>query len=135
MTDEARDEEWERWSDRSNAIEQRVDEAVRAAGRRCERLVLFSAYPTDAEDLPVDNLDEVAADGPVVFEHNDELKRGDGRPYLSTLVESPTWLQVCVLANDAIHTTGDTHHVFLEALVDTGRRLGNARVFRLSFGS
>jgi hypothetical protein len=39
-----------------------------------------------------------------------------GRPYVSPIVTSPTWLEIVVLADAMIKTTGDYHHQFLEGV-------------------
>jgi len=41
---------------------------------------------------------------------------GGGFNYTSQVVQSPTWLEICGLANDMIHVTGDHHHIYLEGL-------------------
>ncbi len=84
---------------------------------RTKRFVFYSAYPTEGDHLPIDNLDDIAVEGKVQFftEHNPFW--GDGEDYTSPVVDSPTWLDVAVLANDMITTTGDRHHHFLEGVL------------------
>jgi len=84
-------------------------------------LVAFSAY----EDYQ-NNLDKVAIEGRVMMktEHQSffggmaEVNRKD---YESEVLENPTWLDLCLCANDMINCTGDNHHVFLEAVHKTGQ--------------
>ena len=60
------------------------------------------------------------------------------RPYLSYVLESPTWLQVAVLASQAVRTTGDFHHAFLEGVAPAPAAVLTApgvRVYRLLLGS
>ena len=76
----------------------------------------YSAYPTDPD---VDNLDEIAVTGKVQFVSEAEDFFGNIKTradYKSEVVENPTWLDVCLLANDMINQTGDNHHIFLECV-------------------
>ena len=41
---------------------------------------------------------------------------GEGEPYRSEVVENPTLLELAVLADEAIRTTGDYHHSFFEGI-------------------
>lgn len=112
-------------------------DAIRA--RIAERLgekpaVFFSTYKKDADDLPLDNLDEIAIQGRVQFHADRDPFWGNDRPYTSPIVESPTWLDVAVLANEMIKTTGDYHHQFLEGVYVTGEEDG-VRLARFSMGS
>jgi len=83
--------------------------------------VSFSAYAEDWSD----NLDEVAVEGRIQIqsEHHSffggmaEEVRED---YKSEILTNPTWLDLCLCANDMIHCTGDNHHIFLEAVHKTG---------------
>jgi hypothetical protein len=81
--------------------------------------VEYSAWP--GGDGPVDNLDEVAFEGRCRFVTEHDPFWGPGRSYKSDVLDSPTWLQVAVLANAMISTTGDKHHCFLEDVSVVGR--------------
>ena len=108
---------------------------ARIAARLGEKpVVYYSAYQSDDDDLPIDNLDEVAIHGKVRFlaEHVSEV--GEGRPYSSEIVESPTWLDVAVLANEMIKTTCDFHHQFLESVRIAGEDNGT-KLAKFSMGS
>jgi hypothetical protein len=91
-------------------IEERVAQAIKG-----ERLVSYSAYKYDSNEIPIDNLDEIAVEGKVYF-FQEHVTIGSGTDYTSPIVENPTWLQVAILANEMIKTTGDTHHIFLESI-------------------
>ena len=41
---------------------------------------------------------------------------GNGMPYRSKELSSPTWLELCIVADEMIKVTNDTHHIFLEDL-------------------
>jgi hypothetical protein len=102
--------------------------------------VIYSAYEVK-DDLPVDNLDEVAFEGTftVVGEYDEfwdghggmlrESTERCGREYKSEPITNPTWLQLAVLANESIITTNDRHHVFFEIAKQQQDRI------YLSFGS
>jgi hypothetical protein len=108
------DEEMERWCEVYERIERRVAERI---GHRQEVGVRYAAYPDDAEGLPIDNLDEVAYSGFIRFrdEGSDSLA-WRSVPWESAVLEDPTWLDLCVVANDKILRGGDRHHVFLEGI-------------------
>jgi len=102
----------------------RVEAACKAAGREPE--VRFSAYDTkshkglgkDTDWIVYDNLDEVPIEGRVViFEPGDQFWGGDEtRDYKSPILHSPTWLELCVIANEMMHVTGDMNHCFVESI-------------------
>ena len=101
---------------------ERVEKACRQAGHmRCR--VEYSNYDYDGGDLDTvrDNLDQVAVEGKVIFwaAADDFFGGPKSRDYVSEVVESPTWLQVCVLANAMIASTRDTHHCYLEGVQES----------------
>jgi hypothetical protein len=51
------------------------------------------------------------------------------------VVEDPTWLDVAVLANDMIHTSGDFHHVFLEGINEIGHDADGTQIYQFAMGS
>jgi hypothetical protein len=108
------DEELERWQEAYERIERRVAERI---GRRQEIAVRYAAYQDDAEGLPVDNLDEVAYSGFIRFrDEGSDYWAWRSVPWESEVLEDPTWLDLCVVANDKILRGGDRHHVFLEGI-------------------
>ena len=127
LLDDSRDAnclELARWLERQDAMMARVAAAVRG-----ECLVVYDAYRYDDENLPVDNLDEIAVHGRCkLIDYFGEVC------YVSDVVENPTWLQVAVLANDMIHAAGETDHVFLEGIDPRGWEDGVA-VYEFSMGS
>ncbi len=96
------------------AIDDRVEDACRRA-RAYPCRVDYAAYQTDENDVPIDNLDEVAATGKVRFLAY-RMKETHSKNYRSDILENPTWLQVAVCADRAIKTVRDYHHVFLEGI-------------------
>lgn len=95
-----------RYRERLDAMEARIEEAIREAGLP-ECHVRYSAYPFEdkEQDIPVDNLDAVPLPGKIQI-------RQDG--YVGPVLHDATWLQLCVECNRMIAATGDYHHVFLE---------------------
>lgn len=93
--------------------------------------------PPTGNDNPIDNLDEIAIHGPVIFFHE-----GDGskksKDYLSQVFFSPTWLQVAVAANEMIRRTRDTHHTYLEGVDFYKKSIVEGKevpIYRFSMGS
>ena len=73
----------------------------------------YSAYETITYDDPWlvrDNLNHVVLQGKV------KLYNKYGNQYESEILNSPTWLDVCVYTEEMIRKTGDTSHIFLEGI-------------------
>jgi len=121
-----------KWSEVSDKLQSRVTEAVEKNGQKCH--VFYSAYKMDEEDLPIDNLDEIAIEGNVKFVEGGDTFFGNGKGYESDVFYNPTWLDVAVVANEMIIATGDFHHIFLEGLLRTPKEEGTKTV-RFSMGS
>jgi len=114
-----------------NKILRRVEERV---GKRC--LVEFSAYKSDSNDEPIDNLDEIPFPGKIKLRAlADEFYGGSkGKDYESSVLENQTWLDLCYYANKMILTTNDHHHVFLEGIEAVGKD-GDVTIFEFIMGS
>ena len=100
-----------------NEMDRKIAEAITAAGHKKYRVV-YEAFETDEHDCPIDNLDQVAVQGPCRFVAPINFNWGGhkSKAYRSPVLHDPTWLQVCVCANAMIKRTRDTHHVFLESI-------------------
>lgn len=96
--------------------------------------VLYSAYESDARELPIDNLDDTAVHGSVQFHAEHDPFWGDGKAYVSSIIDSPSWLDVSLLANEMIKTTGDYHHRHLESVHVLCERDG-VKIARFGMGS
>ncbi|KAL4132863.1 hypothetical protein QTP88_009944 [Uroleucon formosanum] len=59
---------------------------------------------------------------------------GNGNPYISKLLHSPTWLELCQITNDQIITTGDYNHYYLDN-IKIVQDLGNIKMCEFSMGS
>lgn len=109
------------WSIATNEMNQIVSEAlVREYGEDVRDIVIYSAYPTGEDDLPINNLDQVAFKGTYRVDVPGDSFFGNGNAYCHphTMVD-PTWLDLALAANMAILATGDEHHVFFEGATVT----------------
>jgi hypothetical protein len=126
----------DRYREAADEMDDRVAAYCKETGR--PGYVDFSAYKfiDDDHDMLVDNMDEVPIPGKVRFRaYADEFFGGDkSRDYESAVVESPTWLQICGLADDMIHTVWDRHHCFLEGVEVVGEEDG-VKIAEFSMGS
>ena len=118
----------------SEAIDVRVRGYV---GSHCQ--MIYSAYETDANEVPIDNLDEIPISGKVRFvaERWDESWSWgckQSKNYCGPVVESPTWLQICGFANAAMRKTLDRHHVYLESVEVVGQE-GDVQIAKFHMGS
>ena len=97
-----------RWAEQYEKIQARVAAAV--DGKCC---VKFSAYESDNEGLPLDNLDSAPHSGKIrLISESNFFTRA--KAYTTPVLISPTWLQISLAANDMIKATGDTDHIYLE---------------------
>jgi hypothetical protein len=119
--------------DEHDAIADKIDEKVRnAIGKKCH--LSYSAYEYDKNDNPIDNLDKIVAKGKCVF-----IRTLSDYPYISEVIENPTWMDVCKIANDSIlyiDKNGRIDHVFLESATEVGALdYGRIKILEMFFGS
>lgn len=116
-------------------MDQKIEAACKKAGHKKVR-VCYSVYESDKDDVPIDNLDEVAVKGKVVLIASaDEFWGGKkAKDYTSDVLVDPTWLEVAVCANKMIVKVRDTHHCFLEDL-HLERKEGDITFYSFSMGS
>ena len=112
------EEEKEQFKQRNNASNKKSDEIYNQVNEYIEDAdVYYSAYTYDENDVPINNLDEIAVEGKVIFRQKaDGYHQDGGEDYESEVVEDPTWMDVCKLADDMIKATKDYHHQFLESI-------------------
>lgn len=132
------DREWvKKYSDTMQPIQKKVCEAIKKNDQDC--YVFYAAYKDDKDGCPIDNLNEIAISGKVKFVEQGDTFYGSGESYRSKVLENPTWLDVCVVANEMILTTGDKHHIYLENVVLTEKMLflenDKIKIARFSMGS
>ena len=102
------------YQDAISEMENKVDEACKEAFH--DRVyVIYSAYSFDQYDTPINNLSEVVIKGKVKFvDEGDDFSKEESNyePFESLVYDSPTWLELAVIANSMINKTCD--HVYLE---------------------
>jgi len=109
-----------KYQEASDPMHQKVEDLVRKSGQDFH--VYYSAYESTPEGIPIDNLDEVPIKGKIKVVEQGSDFFGSGKGYRSKVLDSPTWLELCVVANEMIIATGDLHHIYLEAvMVSTSR--------------
>lgn len=116
----------------------RIDKYLMAISNS-ERYVCYSAYKSDEDEIPIDNLSNTAFLGKgIVVEEKDEFF-GSGRNYQSDVLDTPSFLDLALVANELIETTGDFHHAFFESVMKTnGEKVIDGElipVYKLSMGS
>ncbi len=97
------------WSERSDAIQARLEAALAADGVPVR--VSYCAYEEEEDGLPIDNLDTLAYRGRIRFV---EVDFSDGERYESIELNNPTWIDVARAANQAILQLGYEDHIHLE---------------------
>lgn len=119
-----------------DSIQDRVKEYIEAHSDKSP-LVYYSAYPSE-DGVAQDNLDQVAIPGKAILiaEADDFFGGDESHTYESEVVENITWLELCVLCNDMIHTTRDQHHIFLEGVYKTKKKpVDGVPVYEFAMGS
>lgn len=97
--------------------------------------VIYAANPwigNENEAMPVNNLNDIAIEGECRVRLFASPYWGNGEDYISEVLENPTWLDLCVCANEAIVTTDDFHHTFFEGVFEVE---DGSRIFELEMGS
>jgi len=120
-----------KYQEASDPMHKKVQKAVEENGQ--DFWVYYSAYESDPDGIPIDNLDTIPVLGKVMMvEQGDEF-------YRSKILESPTWLDLCVAANDMIIATEDKHHIYLEGVMATPKTLflenNEVKILRFIMGS
>ena len=79
------------------------------------------------------NLNAIPIKGNIlIVDHGNNIS-GNGKSYASTLLESPTWLEICKIANDLIITTGTFYFKYLHDICVV-QDLGNIKICSLGMG-
>jgi hypothetical protein len=94
-----------------DAIQNRVKHRI---GRNC--VVVFHAYKLNADRLPIDNLDEVPVSGKLLIRSGRRRRAAQSIEFESPVVENPSWLELCVIANNQLIATRDRKHRYLEQI-------------------
>jgi hypothetical protein len=115
-----------------------MQKGVEAAITCGEVYVRHCAYKRDKNKKIINNLKGVPVKGKVFFVMPAIWMRNEGvgaRNYISKIVENPTWLQICVLANQMIITTKDKHHIYLEGVRKIGTYYDDVSQYTFKMGS
>jgi hypothetical protein len=113
-----------------DAIQERIKARV---GPKC--FVFFSAYTLDVNKVPVDNLDDIPITGTILIKGKRETRGGQrGKDYESSIMLSPTWLDLCVIANEQIAATRDRERRYLEH-VEVVETIGDLQIAVLRLSS
>jgi hypothetical protein len=107
-------------------IDNRVVEFIKSKSGMLDPAVSYSAYRSDQNDIPIDNLDEIAICGKCIIVED---------IYQSPVVENPTWLDLCLLAEYMIRETEDYHHIFLEGVCKSDQEIDGVPVYKFCMGS
>ena len=76
------------------------------------------------------NLNTIPIKGNILIVVHGNNIYGNGKPYASKILESPTWLEICKIANDLINTTGTYKCNYLRDIFVV-QDLGNIKICRL----
>lgn len=79
------------------------------------------------------NLHQIPIKGNIIIVDQGHNISGNGKPYASKILESPTWLEICKIANDLIITTGTFFYKHLHDICVV-QDLGNIKICCLSMG-
>ncbi|KAL4153107.1 hypothetical protein QTP88_000940 [Uroleucon formosanum] len=79
-------------------------------------------------------LNKIPIEGNIFIISQGDVDFGNGKPYVSKLLHSPTWLELCKIANEQIIATGDYTHHFLEDIKFI-QDLGNIKMYEFYMGS
>ena len=115
----------DRYSKNIDAIHNRIAES--AGIESGEMVMYYSAGPLYEGDMAaIDNLDDIAIKGRCqITKSSDHFwSEGNSEDFVSPMLNNPTWLEVSVLFDEAIHKTKDFHHQFLEGV----RKIGELAV-------
>ena len=99
------------YHDAFNEIQDNVDTAIL---KECQE-VLIRYLAKELDDIPINNLNKVPVKGKVRFVDEGEFYN-DYTPFESEVYDSPTWLEIAVIANKMLEVTKDKDRIFLETL-------------------
>ncbi len=126
------DDYMKKWSAANDAIQKKVEVAL--AKKNQKPSVIYSAYKSDKDGIPLDNLDEIAVMGKVIIVENADDFFGNGNGYQSTVINNPTWLDLTLLANEMILIVGDFHHIYFEDVRPMDSE-GEVKLYKFVMGS
>lgn len=87
-------------------VTEQIDEAIKNKLSEGEELnIIYSAYDLDERDIPINNLNEVPVEGKIKFVEGE---------FESEVMDSPTWLDIAIVANKMISKTRDFQNKYFE---------------------
>lgn len=107
------------------SVAQKMDNRIKKRLGNQRLIVTHSFAPVVNGDY-VDVLDNVIVSGDVILRIKD---------YYSSVMSDPTWLDVCVFANQAQTARKDEHHVFVESVDRTSEVKNGIVVYSVFMGS
>lgn len=104
---------------------------------------IFSIIEHDGHELYVPDMRNPARDVKwnalpekfYIHKTSDDFWDGDCRTFSKLIDEKLTWFDLWKLAHDQVNAIRDFHHMFLEGIEPTGRKLNGIPVYRLIMGS
>jgi len=112
-----------------------INRCIKKYRKKDKRYVEFCAieYHENTEIVKY-NLHQIPINGNIIIIDQGDDMFGNGKPYVSNLLHSPTWLELCKIANDQIITTDDYHHRYLED-IKVLEVLENIKICKFFMGS
>lgn len=115
-----------------------IEEMIRNKSQSTDpTIVQFSAYEQDDDGNPINNLMEIPIEGKFkIRQKADEFWGGeDAKDWESPLLDSPTWLDLCMQAEAMMKVTLDDHHCFLENITPVSVDDDGTVICEFSMGS
>jgi hypothetical protein len=124
-------DEWEDTDEREEALKDHQAEVIRTAikekTQRSRTALVFGL---------VDDLSQVVIEGQCIFTYPYlDIDRWAPGLYSSQVVENPTFLDLAVIADEAIQSSQDHHHCFFEGFSEVGVSPEGIPLYELEFGS
>lgn len=106
-------------------IQDKVINGIKSIGSK-EIIVVYKAYEEDTQQMPIDNLEQIAVQGKVRFASSANVygRKITGLDYLSKIFVNPTWLQAAFLANQMLEKNGERRRICLENILVCRRENG-----------
>jgi len=111
-----------------------IDEKIEKRMRE-ELNVRYSAYELGDNRVPIDNIDEVAFEGRVSVICNVPSIINPEAIIITEIMESPTCLDLTMVANNFMLRTGDYHHRFFEGYEIVGESHSRVTLIEFHMGS
>jgi hypothetical protein len=119
----------------SKRAQRQINAAIRADNQ--EPRIYYSVW---VDGKPFDGIHAIPVLGKAILakpynEFYDCTPELTGTDYRSPVVDHPTWLDIAVLFNRAVTTTGDETHCYLEGIKPTNVTINGVPVYLFDSGS